>query len=155
MNETPEAADPPPRLNPVDERPPPPLGVWRRAVKIHEIMAVVCWCALVCGLGRMATIDWLSGVLAVALGPICVAIALRCMGRRGMLGGVVGGIVTDIGVGVMLYAWEFFHPRPNYVDYTGPGMTLFILAVYGAVLGLAGGMLMRAAALLTGSRSRS
>jgi hypothetical protein len=109
--------------------------------RIREIMVAVVWCALFFAFYRANGVEWLPAVLILTLGPICGAIAQRCWGGRGILGGVIGGTVSFIGLGVAMYLWAYLYPQPNTVDYVGPVLTLMILSSYGAVVGLAAGIL--------------
>jgi hypothetical protein len=62
-----------------------------------------------------------------------------------MLGGVVGGVVTYIGFGSVMYLRAYIDPLPNQVDYIGPELVFLILASLGALIGLLAGFLVWAA----------
>jgi hypothetical protein len=127
----------------------------RASFRIREIMVGVVWCALIFALHRMTGVEGLPALLAFAVGPIFGAIAQRCWGGSGILGGVIGGIVTYVGFGVVLYLWAYLYPEPNTVDYVGPGLTLFLLASYGAVIGLAAGLLVWAVSLIAATSDKT
>jgi hypothetical protein len=111
-------------------------------------MIGVVWCALVFTLHRAMGSEGLAALLISTLGPICGALAQRCWGGRGILGGMIGGIVSYVCFGVGAYMWAYHYPEPNTVDYLGPLLTLMILSIYGAVVGLAGGILVWSASLI-------
>jgi hypothetical protein len=113
----------------------------RTPVRIREIMVAVAWCAALFKLGRMAGIESVPATLILTLGPIFGAIAERYRGGPGILGGMIGGMVSFFGSGVVLYLWAYLYPDPNMVDYVGPGLTFIILTFYGAVIGLTAGIL--------------
>jgi hypothetical protein len=64
---------------------------------------------------------------------------------------MIGGTVSYIGFGVVMYLWAYLDPQPNAVDYLGPVVTLTILSLYGAVVGLAAGILVWGVSLTPGT----
>jgi hypothetical protein len=104
-------------------------------------MIAVVWCALLLALVRMPGMEWLAALLLAILGPIIGATAQRCWGGRGVLGGLIGGIASYVGFGVVMYLRAYFVPQPNTVDYLGPVLSFLILASSGALVGLAVGIL--------------
>jgi hypothetical protein len=128
--------------------------VRRGPVRIRAIMVAVVWCALLLSLHRANGVEWLPALLVLTLGPICGAIAQRCWGGRGILGGVIGGMVSSIGLGVVGYLWAYLYPEPHMVDYVGPGLTFIILSSYGAVVGLAAGILAWGVSLVAGASDK-
>jgi hypothetical protein len=61
---------------------------------------------------------------------------------------MIGGIVSSISFGAVIYMWAYLYPEPNTVDYLGPLLTLMILSFYGAMVGLAVGIIAWSASLI-------
>ena len=113
-----------------------------RPATIRGLILGVAWCALLLALVRMPGMEWLIALFGFTLGPIVGAVAQRCWGGRGVLGGVIGGIVSYVGFGVVmhLHLRAYLYPQPETVDYLGSALT-FLIAVYsGALIGLAVGV---------------
>jgi hypothetical protein len=119
---------------------------------IRGILGAVIWCALILALGRMLEGEALEGLLLLTPGPMCGAIVQRCGGGRGILGGVIGGLVWYVGYGVVMYLWAYLWPQPNTVDYLGPGLTFILLASSGTVAGFVIGFLLWGAMLIVRAR---
>jgi hypothetical protein len=156
MNDLPDFLKRGPAMIPVFEPSIPLNGgrVRRAPVRIREIMVGVVWCALLFTFHRSMGIEWLPALLLFTLGPLCGAIAQRCWGGRGIVGGVIGGTVSYIGFGVVMYLWAYLDPQPNTVDYLGPVVSLMILSSYGAVVGLAAGILVWGLSLIPGTSGK-
>jgi hypothetical protein len=117
-------------------------------------MACVVWCGVLFALARSAGVESFPAMLVFTSGPISGALIHRFWGGRGILGGMIGGIASHAGFGVVMYLWAYLYPEPGVVDYLGPGFTFFILTTYGAVFGLAAGVLIWAAMLIGGPRGK-
>jgi hypothetical protein len=156
MNDLPDFLKRGPAMSPVVEPSIPSNGgrVRQAPVRIREIMVAVVWCALLFTLHRAIGVESLPALLIFTLGPICGAIVQRCWGGRGILGGVIGGMVSYIAFGVVMYLWAYLYPQPNTVDYVGPVLTFMILSSYGAVAGLAAGILVWGVSLTAGTSGK-
>jgi hypothetical protein len=139
-----------PMMSPVAERAiPSNAGRVRRVpMRIRHIMVGVVWCALLFTLHRSMLIERLPALLIFTLGPICGAIAQRCWGGRGILGGMIGGMISYLGVGVAWYLWDSLYPQPNSVKLLGPAVIFEVLLFYGVVVGTIAGILVWGVSLI-------
>jgi hypothetical protein len=108
---------------------------------IRQIMLVVAACALLCAILRFDERRWLASALYLTAGPILGAVVQRRRGGRGILGGLIGGVVHYVGFGVMMYVIAYVYPDPDVVDYLGPGLSFLVLSSSGAGIGLGVGIL--------------
>lgn len=84
------------------------------------MIAAVAWCGLLFALARLPGMDWLVAIMLLTAGPICGVIVQRCCGGKGILGGVIGGIASYCGYGVVMYLIAYRHPLPGTGDLLGP-----------------------------------
>jgi hypothetical protein len=108
---------------------------------IRGVLIAVACCALLLALVRMPGMESLMALLGFTVGPLIGAMAQRCWGGRGVQGGVIGGVVSYIGFGVVMYLLAYLYPKPSTGDYIGPVLGFLLLASIGAAIGLAVGML--------------
>jgi hypothetical protein len=78
--------------------------------------------------------------LAVA-GPVFGALLHRELGKNGILGGTIGGVLFFCGIGVVGYGRAYLSPEVYQVDYFGPFLSFLCLALGGAVFGTVVGFL--------------
>jgi hypothetical protein len=156
MNDLPGFLKRSPAMSSVVERFSPSDGgsVRRAPVRIRDIMVGVALCALLFTLHRSMGIESLPALLIFTLGPVCGAVTQRRCAGRGIVGGMIGGMVSYIGYAVVVYLWAYLYPQPNTVDYVGPVLTLMIMASLGAVVGLAAGILVWGVSLIPGSSDK-
>jgi hypothetical protein len=110
-------------------------------VTIGGMLIGVVACALLLAILRMAGMGEIIAWLAV--GPGLGAFVQKWRGGRGILGGLVGGILTYVGFGVAMYVHASLNPHPSTVDYLGPELSLLPLASLGALVGTGVGFLVR------------
>ncbi len=72
---------------------------------------------------------------------MCGATVHKRRGGQGILGGVVGGVVSYVSFGIVMYMRAYLNPQPDTVDYLGPGLSFILLSCSGALIGLAVGAL--------------
>jgi hypothetical protein len=113
----------------------------RRRFTIRQIMLVVAACAIVCAILRLDERRWLASMLYFTAGPILGAVVQRWRGGRGILGGLIGGVVHYLGFGFTMYGMAYLFPGPDFVDYAGPGLTFLGLSFAGSLVGLVVGFL--------------
>jgi hypothetical protein len=82
-------------------------------------------------------IDLRGTIALIVIGPLVGAGlgAMRGWGY-GIVGGMVGGLVTFCGFGVVMYARNYLFPDPSVVDYLGPFLSFLSLALAGAFCGV-------------------
>jgi hypothetical protein len=108
---------------------------------IRGLLVAVACCALLLALVRMPGMEWLVALLGFTGGPLIGSVAQRCWGARGVCGGIIGGVVSYTGFGVVMYLRACLHRQPGTGDYIGPVLGFPLLASLGAAVGLAVGML--------------
>ncbi len=112
-----------------------------RQFTIRQIMLVVVGCALVITFLRIDEGRFLVAILGITAGPIFGAVVERWRSGSGILGGVVGGVVSYVGFGIVMYLWAYLSPEGITTQLLGPGMAFFVLTSFGALVGLAVGLL--------------
>jgi hypothetical protein len=105
-------------------------------------------CAVFLAVLRTPAAPWVVGVSLVLPGFLIG----RARGHAGIWGGAISAWIAFAGSGIAGYAYYYFFPEPNVVDYVGPVFTLGLLSVYGVIWGTLVGMALHFA--ITWVRSR-
>ncbi len=108
---------------------------------LQGLMVGTIWFAIVLALLRFSGLEWLGALLFLAVvGPICGAVLQRRIGGRGILGGMVGGVISYFAFGVIyLCAYSSFDGLTTQT--VGPVGFLTFLAYWGALAGIVVGIL--------------
>ena len=96
---------------------------------------------LVLHLERLVGKESLRLMLPFTIGPVLGAIAQRCRGGRGILGGVIGGVVSYVGIALVLFLRVYLDAGPASVNYLDRGLAFLALTFAGSVVGLFVGIL--------------
>jgi hypothetical protein len=104
---------------------------------IRLLMVIIAMCAALLALVVQAPF------VAILIGPIVAsAIELR-KGGKGLVGGMIGGVITWVGLGLFFLTWKGLTHLAFNVTAEGAIWLMFVFAVYavlGAVIGLAEGI---------------
>jgi hypothetical protein len=104
-------------------------------------MVGVIWCAILLTVLRFLGLQWLAGVLFLAVvGPICGTIMQRRSGGRGILGGTAGGAISYFVFGV-IYLCTHSRFEGLITQSVGPIRLLISQAYWGALAGFVIGFL--------------
>ena len=112
-----------------------------RPATIGGIMIAVIGCALLFALVRMPGMESLAALVLFTVGPILGAVVQRHRSGRGVMGGVIGGIASYVGFGIVMYLRAYLSPEGITTQLMGAGLAFVLLAFWGALVGLAVGIL--------------
>jgi hypothetical protein len=111
--------------------------VSRSTISIRSLMIIIAMCAAFLALVMRAPF------IAILIGPLIASVLDVRKGGNGLTGGMIGGVITWVGLGFVFLAWEWYaHPLVR-VTPAKTGWVLFVFATYtigGAVIGLAEGI---------------
>ena len=129
-----------------------PMTRSRFRMTMGEGLCVVAGWALILSLLRIEG-GWIFFLpLPLVGGSAIGALVQRANGGRGLLGGTIGCVFGFWGWGIMIYLQAYFHPQSGSTSYVGPDLIFALLGIYGALFGLAIGVLFWLS--LTGNPSR-
>jgi hypothetical protein len=104
-------------------------------VSILLIIVGTACCAFLLALLRLVRMEWVVVLLLFVLGPICGAALQRSRGGRGILGGVLGGVVSYCSMGIVMYLWDYSSFEGIAPEGMEPLGVFFLLAYWGALVG--------------------
>ena len=122
----------------------------RTPTAVRTAVLLLAGTVLVLSLERIVEKDIIQVVLVATLGPIAGFSAERRAGGTGIIGAVAGGILFPMAAGIFVYLQGNEYDGVRSVDEAGPGLTLIWLGLYGAMIGLAVGVLGWGTLRLTG-----
>jgi hypothetical protein len=114
-------------------------------------MLVIVGCALVAMILRIDEGRFLAAMLCFTAGPIFGAVMQRWWGGSGVLGAVIGGIVSYVGFGVVMHLRAYLSPMGLATQLIGRADAFFLLAVWGALVGQVVGALVCVVMTIAGS----
>ena len=120
---------------------------WFR-LTIGQLLKWIGVCAVFLAVLRTPAAPWVVGVSLVLPGFLIG----RAHGHAGIWGGAISAWVAFVAYGIAYYAYDYFFPEPNVVDYVGPVFTLGLLSVYGVIWGTVVGMALHFAITLVSRR---
>jgi hypothetical protein len=110
----------------------------RTQFTLGQLMGLILTCALV-----FAALSTPFAIFVLAIGIVVPGFLIdRFRGGAGIVGGMISAAMALVGLGIAVYAYEYFDPDPAMLDYLGPPiLTLFMIGTAGAVWGALAGTL--------------